>query len=98
MFRTHILRLDPGGYFPKHRDFKGNNFSSVRLICPLKNPCTFILEDKILEWQESELYFLDTAKVHYLFNATFMPSYWLVVNLHLNEETYSIITDNFRYT
>jgi len=59
---------------------------------------SFILEDKILEWQESELYFLDTAKVHYLFNATFMPSYWLVVNLHLNEETYSIITDNFRYT
>ena len=95
IFRTHILKLDPGGFFPKHRDFRGSNFNSVRLISPLVNQCPFILEDKLLNWQQGKLYFLDTAKVHSLFNTSTLPSYWLVANVALNEDSFKIITDNF---
>lgn len=95
IFRTHILKLDPGGFFPKHRDFRGSNFNNVRLISPLVNQCPFILEDKLLNWQQGKLYFLDTAKVHSLFNTSTLPSYWLVANVALNEDSFKIITDNF---
>lgn len=97
IFRTHILKLDPGGFFPPHRDFRGSNFNSVRLISPLVNPCPFILENKLLNWQQGRLYFLDTAKVHSLFNTFTRPSYWLVANVALNEDSFKIITDNFEH-
>ena len=35
-YRTHILKLNPGGFFPKHRDLRLSNFDSFRLIIPLK--------------------------------------------------------------
>lgn len=95
MFRTHIIKLNPGGYFPKHRDFRGTRFDSFRLICPLFNPCTFILEDKVLNWQTGALYFLDTAKVHELFNSSDRPSYWLVINVKLNERSFLNTAHNF---
>ena len=60
---------------------------------PLKNchkpSMSFILEDKILEWQHGNLYFVDTAKMHYLFNTVEEPAYWLVVNVDVNEDTVS---------
>lgn len=95
MFRTHIIKLNPGGYFPKHRDFRGTRFDSFRLISPLFNPCTFILEDKILRWQTGAMYFLDTAKVHELFNTSDRPSYWLVVNVKLNDRSFLNTAHNF---
>ena len=93
-FRTHILKLAPGGYFPTHRDFRHLNLDSCRLICPMENPCTFILEDKVLNWRVRHLYFLNTAKVHQLFNSTNNDSYWLVVNLELNKNTAETIVTN----
>ena len=36
LFRTHILKLDPGGFFPKHRDYFKDCFQHVRLISALK--------------------------------------------------------------
>jgi hypothetical protein len=96
-YRTHILKLNPGSYFPKHRDLRLDNFNHFRLIMPLKNPCTFVIEDKILTWDVGTMYFVDTAKVHYLFNATHDPSYWLVLNVELTEEVYEEVTKHFVY-
>ena len=96
-YRTHILKLNPGSYFPKHRDLRLDNFNHFRLIMPLKNPCTFVIEDKILTWDVGTMYFVDTAKVHYLFNATHDPSYWLVLNVELTEEVYEEVTKHFFY-
>ena len=49
--RTHILRLNPGGFFPSHRD-SYNNFKYFRIIVPLVNTTPnqfyFILDDKII--------------------------------------------------
>ena len=100
IFRTHILKLNSGGYFPPHKDhpdpadfYKSKKvvFDTFRLIMPMKNCAppgmSFILEDKILNWEQGYLYFIDTARTHYLFNTTETPAYWLVVNVDVNEQT-----------
>ncbi len=100
IFRTHILKLNTGGFFPPHRDhpdeydfYKTNKvvYDTFRLIMPLANciapGMTFILEDKILPWEQGILYYVDTAKMHYLFNTGKKPAYWLVVNIDVNEQT-----------
>lgn len=96
--RTHILKIGPGGFFPPHRDSFEDKISTVRLIVPLKN-CDiengvfFLLEDKPLRWEEGTLYFLNTTKVHTLFNASFNDSYWLVVNLINSKESFKILLE-----
>ena len=47
----------------------------------------FVLEDKMLHWEVGRLYFVDTLKMHYLFNSGFNDSYWLIVNVDLNPDT-----------
>jgi hypothetical protein len=92
-YRTHFLKFGPGGFFPPHRDWNGpyKNPDSFRLIMPLQNVnppyFNFVMEDKLLHWDIGRMYFIDTQKMHYLFNAGFKDSYWLVVNVALNETT-----------
>ena len=65
---------------------------------PLKNCDTpnmnFVLEEKILHWRQGVLYFVDTAKMHYLFNTSVNPSYWLVVNVDVNDTTLANVLRN----
>lgn len=108
IFRTHILKLGPGGFFPPHRDHPDEDFhhtnkiifDTFRLIVPLKhcNPpyMNFVFENKILNWEQGVVYFVDTAKVHYLFNSSDEPSYWLVVNVDVNEDTVATICRNMK--
>lgn len=92
-YRTHFLKFGPGGFFPPHRDwnYMTGIADSFRLIMPLRNvnppQFNFVHEDKILNWEVGRLYFLDTLKMHYLFNSSFTDSYWLVANVVLNAET-----------
>jgi hypothetical protein len=106
LFRTHILKLNPGGYFPPHRDaLMGKSF---RLIVPLKNckapSVNFVLEDKILNFEEGRVYFVDTIRMHYIFNGTspdkdrFDPSYWLIMNVRCNEQSVNEVLSNLKYT
>ena len=100
LFRSHILKIDKGGFFPPHRDFRGMQIDSFRIIIPLYNcsspNLTFIIDDKIINWNYGSLYFVDTAKMHYLFNASFKPSYMIVLNVELNKNTIEFITNNLR--
>jgi hypothetical protein len=57
----------------------------------------FIIEDKIQHWEEGTMYFVDTAKMHYLFNAGFSPSYMVVVNAVINSDTVNYVTTNLKY-
>ena len=102
IFRSHILKLNPGGYFPPHRDFYGMDIDSFRIIIPLANmdppSFTFVIEDKIQQWNMGSLYFVDTAKMHYLFNASFDPTYMIVFNVNLNKNTINFITQNMKQT
>jgi len=97
LFRSHILKLGSGGFFPPHRDIYYQNSESFRLIAPLKhtsNGVYFILDEKILNWQLGSLYYVNTAKSHSLFNATFEPSYWLVLNVRLNSSSMDNVLKN----
>jgi len=89
IFRTHILKLKPGGFFPPHRDFTKYKVDSCRLIIPLKNisppSVNFIIEDQILNWESGKMYFVNTAKLHSLANSSFNDSYWIVINCRLDE-------------
>lgn len=99
MFRTHILRMDPGGYFPPHRDTRDTDFKAFRLIVPLKevNPpnVNFVVDGKIINWVPGRMYFVNTAKVHYLFNGCFSPSYWLVLNIKNSERSVRRVLKSF---
>ena len=88
--RTHIIRLNNGGYFPPHRDNKHFDIESFRLFIPLTYDTStnfFMLEDNKLEFERGYMYFIDTAKMHTVFNASDIPWYFVVVNLVLTEES-----------
>ena len=100
MFRTHVLKINPGGFFPPHRDILGD-FDSFRLIIPLMN-CNppsgnFIVDGKLQHWQEGKLYFVDTAKLHYLFQSDFNSSYWIIINLKTSLDSLTAVLSNMRY-
>ena len=101
IFRSHIIKLDPGGFFPPHRDFRGIEFDSFRLLVPLQNcdppQFTFVIDDKIINWELGRVYFVDTVKMHYLFNASTKPTYFIVLNVDLNHDTVHYCTTNLKY-
>ncbi len=100
--RSHIIRLDGGGYFPPHRDQPNytENQRSLRIIVPLKN-CNpqnmyFMYENDVLHFEHGRAYFLNTNKMHSVFS--FKESYFIVLNVEANEEVYNIIGNHFLYS
>tara|TARA_B100000029_G_C17471889_1_gene922277 strand:+ start:43 stop:672 length:630 start_codon:yes stop_codon:yes gene_type:complete len=97
--RSHILKLKPGGFFPNHVDHRGNQIWDFRLIIPLKN-CNpihggyFIYErERILQWEEGRIYFLNTCKNHTVFNANPHEDLMMIIfNVELNDETVKYVT------
>ena len=97
--RTHFLKLPPGGFFPPHRDQRGMNQHTFRLIVPIQEcnpPCVrFMIEDRTLQWDYGKMYALNTTKQHTLFNASVdTNSIWLVINAILCEETVMFVANN----
>ena len=99
--RSHVLRLDPGGYFPPHRDYRRDVFNTFRLLIPLKNcnppNSNFVVDGQIINWEMGSMYFVDTAKMHYVFNGSFSPNYMIVINAILNTNTVNYVTSNLAY-
>lgn len=100
LFRTHVLKLGPGGFFPPHRD-QISELRSFRLIIPLKNTsppsCMFVVDGEIKQWQEGRVYFVDTVKEHTLVNASYQNSYWLVANVDLTIESFDTFINYIPY-
>lgn len=87
LFRSHIIKLGPGGFFPQHIDNYGMTIPSFRIIVPLKN-CNpmngyFLLEDRILNWEYGRLYFMNTCKRHTVFNSSMKDMLFVVLNVEL---------------
>jgi hypothetical protein len=85
--RSHVIRLNPGGYFPTHRDNRKINIDCFRLFVPLEN-CNspkmyFMLEDRVINFQHGRVYFIDTCLEHALFNVSNSDSVFIVLNLAL---------------
>ena len=98
--RSHFLKIPPGGYFPPHRDFKSTELNSYRVIVPMLDfefpNFTFMLEDKILQWQPGRAYFLNTAKAHHLFNCGIRDSYWIVLNIETTRESIMRVIEHMK--
>lgn len=102
MFRSHVIRLGPGGFFPPHRDTYHYDINTFRLIVPLHNcnpPNVFFnLEENVMHWEQGRMYFLNTTKVHTLFNASFDNSYWIVFNIKCNKDSVNAVLRNLKQT
>lgn len=88
--RTHLIKLNRGAYFPPHRDNKHLNIETFRLFLPLNYDTKnifFLLEDKKMNFDNGKMYFIDTAKMHTLFNTRDEPFYFVVANIILTKES-----------
>ena len=97
--RTHFIKLQPGGYFPPHRDHSKGIQNTFRLIVPISNVnaphCRFMLEDTTLNFEPYKMYFINTTKQHTLFNASKKrDSMWLIVNALLCKDSIDWVIDN----
>ena len=97
-YRTHFLRLPPGGYFPPHRDSRHPRPDTFRLIMPINNSMNpwfrFMIEDRPLHWDNGSLYAVNTTKEHTLFNAGTKDSIWLVINAKVCMEMFRFVSKN----
>ena len=88
--RTHIIRLDPGGFFPNHRDCRDLDVRSFRLFIPLDyhdQRHYFILNNKLLQFNNGQMYFFNECLSHTVMNASMSPWHFIVVNVKLTEES-----------
>lgn len=85
MGRTHVLRLDKGGFFPPHRD---SNLNSFRLFAPLidNSNYIFLVDDKRVLLDRGCVYFVQTMVQHSLFSFK-DNSYFIVFNIDLCKES-----------
>ena len=87
--RSHILRLNEGGFFPFHRD-GGLSFSvkHFRLLIALKSYYNFVflLDDERICFEPGRLYFVDTRLSHAVFSFE-NKSDFVVFNIDLCENS-----------
>ena len=91
--RSHILKLDRGGFFPPHRDLSYSSFRLFISLCDNKQDYVFILDDKRVFFQQNQIYFINTLLSHSLFS--FIDgSLFVVFNIDLNKESVKAVFDN----
>ena len=97
--RSHVIRMDGGGYFPPHRDMRSQAIDSFRLFLPLKNcnpPRTwFMLDREPLVFEHGRLYFINTAIEHTVFSC--YPSVFGVFNIEVNRKTIQSLIQNIEW-
>lgn len=95
--RSHLIRLDEGGYFPFHRDSQGIGAATFRLIALLSNcgvgQLCFTHGDRRLFLEQGLLYFMNTKMEHALIS--FGPgAKILVLNVRISRESVDLVHQN----
>jgi hypothetical protein len=97
LVRSHIIRLDSGGFFPPHRDAYGPGRGTFRLFAPLLNcgpaQFKFILNQKVLPLEPGRVYFINTRLEHSVFSFV-DNSLQLVLNLELSVDSVKKVLSN----
>lgn len=92
--RSHYLKLNPGGFFPWHRD---SDMQTFRIIYTIKNcnPGYFIWihDDKILQLSDNKWYFINTKRKHCLFS--FEESMFAVFNVSNTLNNLKLLYESF---
>lgn len=88
--RSHLIRLNEGGYFPFHRDSQAFGAGTFRLISPLNNCSSnsfcFLYNQQRIQLNEHQLYFMNTKIDHALFSFR-DDAVLLVLNVIVSEES-----------
>lgn len=92
MGRSHILKLDKGGFFPPHRDLSNTSF---RLFISFSNIelYSFILDEKKILLQSHRVYCINTYLSHSLFSFE-NNNFFAVFNIDLDP---SALAEVFNY-
>ena len=97
--RSHVIRMDGGGYFPPHRDDRSIEPTSFRLLVPLKhcNPpqMWFMLDDKPIYFEHGRAYFINTCMEHTVFAC--YPCMFLVLNIAVNGRTVETLLNHMEW-
>ena len=92
MGRSHILRLDKGGFFPPHRDLIHSSFRLFISLCDDMD-FVFILDDKKVFFKQNRLYFINTFLSHSLFSFG-DESLFAIFNIDLCKESIRAVFNN----
>lgn len=86
--RSHILKLNRGGFFPPHRDSTYLTPRFFRLFVSLTNSYNyeFILDKKILHLEKGQMYYINTALEHSLFSYE-NDSHFIVFNVNVTNDS-----------
>ena len=86
--RSHILRLNKGGFFPPHRDDLSFVPQSFRIFMSLSHPdwFVFLLNNEVQNFFPGRLYFINTYLSHSLFSFR-NENDFLIFNIDLSEES-----------
>ena len=98
MGRSHILRLNKGGFFPFHRDSVSLNPQSFRLLFSLTSSFyfVFLLENKRIFLEPGHLYFVNTWLAHSIFSYS-DKSDFIVFNIDLCEGSVKAVINNLAW-
>ena len=92
MGRSHILRLDRGGFFPPHRDLSPSSFRLFVSLSPSSH-YAFILDNIQLRLKTNQLYFINTRLSHSLFSYC-DGSLFVVFNIDLVSQAVRAVLSN----
>ena len=96
--RTHFIKMDMLGCFPPHRDQYGIEVNSFRLFIPIRScnpPYTyFIIDEKIYNWEDGRVYFINTCKQHSLFTMSERSATFVVANVIISEDSVNTVLNN----
>lgn len=97
--RTHLIRLNPGGFFPIHRDNTTISIKTFRLFIPISNcnypSMTFMLNRRLLTFNHGSVYFMDTCLEHLVFNAGMdIDVTFIVANVNLTSRSVNTVLRN----
>lgn len=86
--RSHVLRLNRGGFFPPHRDDIAFIPRSFRLFISLSDSdhFVFVLDDETVFFYPGQLYFINTHLSHCIFSF-YDKNDFIIFNVDLSEES-----------
>lgn len=87
--RSHVLRLDEGGFFPPHRDL-GDSFRLIAFFNGTPDDLGFIIDNQKKFFETERLYYVNTRKAHSLFSFK-NKNFVLVLNLDLSSESVNLV-------
>ncbi|MDE0092275.1 MAG: hypothetical protein OXN83_03200 [Oligoflexia bacterium] len=91
--RSHLIRLDNGGFFPPHRDLEGNTFRLIAFFNSEPDTLAFLLDDKKIYFLPNRLYFFNARRTHSLFSFK-DNTILLVLNVEYSEDSINFVMEN----